>query len=218
MRADDYVPTLPIRPALGLLLTVALLAGCGESPPVAVNPATNATAAMEGEIASNAAAPAEPSSSGAASEAAAADDITIEVVDVAGYKQALEKHRGKVVFVDFWATWCIECMEHFPHTVHLSRAFPNDQVAVISVSFDDLESKDAALEFLRKHEARFDNLLSEYGAGVESIEKFEIEDGIPYYKIYDREGQLAKTLAPGPGLKITFELLESEVRKVLEQK
>ncbi len=152
-----------------------------------------------------------------ASDNSAGQDITLEVVDIEGYQQALERHKGKVVFVDFWATWCTPCMENFPHTVHIHRAFPQDQVAVISVSLDDPESKDAALAFLQQQEARFDNLLSQYGAGVESFEKFGIDEAIPHYKIYDRQGQLVKSLTPGPDLKITLELLEAEVRAVLEQ-
>ncbi len=160
--------------------------------------------------------PAAPASNDGAAATSGDDAITVEIVDRDGYQKVLDKHKGKVVFVDFWATWCTPCMEKFPHTVHLARAFPQDQVAVISVSLDDPESKDAALAFLRKQEARFDNLLSEMGGGVESMEAFDIEGGVPHYKIYDREGKVAKTLTPGPDLEITLELLESEVRQVVE--
>jgi thiol-disulfide isomerase/thioredoxin len=143
-----------------------------------------------------------------------AQAVTLEVVDIEGYRQALAKHKGKVVFVDFWATWCPPCMENFPHSVHISRAFP-EEVAVMSVSFDELEDKDKALEFLEKQEARFENFITTYGAGTEGTEAFQIDSGVPHYKIYDREGNVAKTLAPGPDLKITLELLDEEIRGVL---
>jgi thiol-disulfide isomerase/thioredoxin len=156
----------------------------------------------------------EAATSDAASEATQ-DAVTLEVVDIDGYRQALAKHKGKVVFVDFWATWCPPCMENFPHTAHISRAFPKEEVAVMSVSFDELEDQEKALEFLQKQEARFGNFITIYGAGTEGTEAFQIESGVPHYKIYDREGSVAKTLAPGPDLKITLELLDAEIRRVL---
>jgi thiol-disulfide isomerase/thioredoxin len=190
------------------LLALFLISGClkptqDNASSNTTQPATD-TAAMETDSAD-----AEPATAASPPEA-----ITLEVVDIDGYRKAIEKHRGKVVFVDFWATWCPPCMENFPHTVHISRAFPKDQVAVISVSFDELEDKEKALAFLEKHEARFENFITVYGAGTEGTEAFEIKSGVPHYEIYDREGNVATTLAPGPDLKITLELLDAEIRKV----
>jgi len=53
-------------------------------------------------------------------EVTAAD---VEFVDKAGFDQFLAKHKGKVIFVDYWATWCGTCKEQFPHTVELQRKF-----------------------------------------------------------------------------------------------
>jgi hypothetical protein len=87
----------------------------------------------------------------------------------------------------------------------------------MSMSFDDPEEKESALAFLRKQEARFDNFLSQYGAGTESVEKFDVEGGVPHYKIYDREGNLVTKLNNGPDLNVTVELLDAEIRKVLDK-
>ena len=47
------------------------------------------------------------------------------------------------------------------------------------------------LEFLRKKGATFDNLISQYGVGTETADKFEIVGGaLPFYKLYDRSGKL----------------------------
>lgn len=210
----------PRRWLIGLfvLSAMGLGAGCSETPPTvdsgAVEPVDTGS---EQETGSEQTSSTAETASADTAASAAAGEITLETVDVEGYQQVLDQHKGKVVFVDFWATWCTPCMENFPHTVHVSRAFPPEQVAVISVSFDDPESKDAALAFLQKQEARFTHLMSEYGAGVESMEKFNIDGGVPHYKIYDREGNLVKSLSPGPELDVTVELLDAEVRKVLEQ-
>jgi thiol-disulfide isomerase/thioredoxin len=194
------------------LLAASVAVGCSKSSsPGAAN---NATQPVDKSIDSSQNAP--PGSGESPTGAASDNEVTLEIVDINGYRQALQKHQGKVIFVDFWATWCPPCMENFPHTVHISRAFPEDQLVVMSVSFDELEDKPKALAFLQKQGARFPNFLTTYGAGTEGIEAFQIDSGVPHYKIYDREGNVAKTLAPGPDLEITLELLDAEVRKVLE--
>jgi thiol-disulfide isomerase/thioredoxin len=219
--SDFWEETEVHRRFLGLIVLMVGVAGCLK-PASDSAPASNTTHPESIEVASPepAESPAsesvESGGSGISPQANTADGISLEVVDIDGYRQALAKHRGKVIFVDFWATWCPPCMENFPHTVHISRAFPADEVAVMSVSFDEPEDKDKALLFLQKQESRFDNFITTYGAGTEGTEVFEIDSGVPHYKIYDREGNVAKTLAPGPDLEITLELLDAEIRKVLE--
>src|SRR5688572_26243833 len=51
----------------------------------------------------------------------------------------IDAHKGEVVFVDFWATWCGPCVEGFPHTVELSQKYKGQGLATIAVSFDELK-------------------------------------------------------------------------------
>jgi len=123
-----------------------------------------------------------------------AKSVTVEVTDAAGYRQVLERHRGHVVLVDFWATWCPPCMQQFPHTVELAQQHHEGGLRVISVSGDDASdeaARAAVLAFLHKQNATFDNLLSQYGVGQQHFEEFEIATGgLPFYKLYDRMGTL----------------------------
>src|SRR5688572_18937744 len=59
--------------------------------------------------------------------------ISLQAADADEYQRTLEKHRGKVVLVDFWATWCAPCVKQFPHTVGLERKYKDRGLAVISV-------------------------------------------------------------------------------------
>ncbi len=141
-----------------------------------------------------------PSAAGSDTQQATGNlDHETEVQVTVGGRSTLDSlvagHRGKVVLVDFWATWCVPCMKQFPHTVELAKWNP-DQLAVIAVSMDEPDALEQVRRFLAKHDARFDHLLSEYGVGQESFEKFEITDGaIPHYKIFDRQGQLRHTVS-----------------------
>lgn len=120
-----------------------------------------------------------------------AAEVSVTIVDRKGYDQAIAEHKGKVVLVDYWATWCTECVEQFPHTVALSKQYSTDKLAVVSISFDDPDVKDSVIGYLTKQGAHFDNLLCETGASTASMDAFEIDGGLPWYVLYDRDGKVA---------------------------
>lgn len=146
------------------------------------------------------------------------ENVKLEVTDEAALAKVLEAHRGKVVLVDFWATWCPECMELFPHTVELHKRLADRGLVAISVSFDDPdEDRAAALGFLTKEGATFENVISQYGSGPESFERFAIPDGaLPHFKLYDREGKLHKVFASGEE-SIETEQIDRAVEELLAE-
>jgi len=119
--------------------------------------------------------------------------VTVRVIDEDEFGQVLKGHQGKVVLVDFWALWCGPCVKLFPHTVELHQKYPDQELAVISVSFDNPQERQRVLEFLAARGATFDNFISKYGIGSKSFEAFEIGGNVPYFKLYDRSGKLQKT-------------------------
>jgi thiol-disulfide isomerase/thioredoxin len=146
-------------------------------------------------------APAPPSEAAAPTTAPRAKDdaVRLTAVDLDGYRAALAEQAGKVVLVDFWATWCPPCMERFPETVQWGKKYADQGLAVMSVSFDDVEGEESALAFLRKEGASFTNLRSTWGNGEQTVEAFEIQGGaVPYYKLYDRSGKLRYEFSGNP--------------------
>ena len=121
-------------------------------------------------------------------------EISLRSTDKAGYDSVLKESVGKVVLVDFWGSWCAECMKGFPHTVELSRKYREQGLRVVSYSieFDEENGAKQALEFLKKTDATLiENLTSskDYEA---TFDAFELTS-LPEYRIYDREGKLVKT-------------------------
>jgi peroxiredoxin len=57
--------------------------------------------------------------------------------DLTGRKLDLSSYRGKVVLLDFWATWCDPCREEIPHFVELQRKYGDQGLQIIGVSMDD---------------------------------------------------------------------------------
>ena len=70
------------------------------------------------------------------------------LVDVNGSVVMLEQFKGKVVFLDFWAPWCIPCRQELPELDKLYKKFHDDGLEVIGISIDPSEKNVAA--FLQK--------------------------------------------------------------------
>ena len=150
-----------------------------------------------------------------------AGDITLKVVGPKEFKAVLAKQKGKVVVVDFWATWCLPCLKNFSRSVEWSRKYPKKELVVISLSMDDSdpESKKAALTFLKKQNATIINLISSLGGEEEAMQAFEIDGGaIPHFKIYDRKGKVFKTFGGDPDNPFTHREVEAALVKALNRK
>ncbi len=127
-----------------------------------------------------------------AEPAASASEIELVLADENQLQETIDKHRGKVVLVDFWATWCLSCVEHFPETVELHNKHADEGLAAVTVSFDDLASANDVKQFLTEAQAgNLDNLQSKYdGVGTEVPKAFDFEGVLPHFRLYDRTGKL----------------------------
>jgi thiol-disulfide isomerase/thioredoxin len=118
--------------------------------------------------------------------------VTLVRADGAVLEKTITKHKGKVVFVDMWATWCLPCVEGFPHTVELAKKHREAGLATIAVSFDQLEDEAKVQSFLKEQGADFDNFISKYnGVSQQAAVDFDVE-ALPQYRLYDRQGKLRK--------------------------
>ena len=123
---------------------------------------------------------------------------TLPTLDEAGLAEALQQRHGKLVLVDFWATWCEPCKRLFPHTVQLQQRWAAEGLAVIAVSLDNPDAEGEAAAFLTQEKAEFANYRSRYGASPQSIQAFAIpEGGLPHLRLYDRQGKLVRSFDLG---------------------
>jgi thiol-disulfide isomerase/thioredoxin len=170
--------------AIGAMGLMCAALGCADEPG-----SSSGTARASGE-------PARVAAKEPATRQAATREVTLQSADRATYDALLKKYRGKVVLVDFWATWCVPCRKGFPHTIQWSKELADKGLVVISVSLDDPEAdKEAAWDFLKEQNATFPNLITSLG-NEESMEAFEIDGGaLPHYKLYGRDGKLLQKFA-----------------------
>lgn len=112
-----------------------------------------------------------------------------------GLEKLLERYRGKVVYVDFWASWCGPCVGQFPAARELHKRMAGREVVYIFISSDT--SRKSWQDAVRKH--------SDLLAGSYRILDFDADfpkeirlERIPRYLIYGRDGKLVDLDAPRP--------------------
>ncbi len=93
-----------------------------------------------------------------------------------------EQYRGKVVYLDFWASWCTPCKESFPWMQQLHEKYESMGLKVVTVNLD--KKRASADKFLKKYPADFTVLFDPSGA---LADKYQLA-GMPMSYIIDRKG------------------------------
>jgi len=111
-------------------------------------------------------------------------DFTVE--DLQGHKISSADLHGKVVLVDFWATWCQPCKQEMPGYQKLLDRYGSQGFVVVGLKFDTMMDMEDPLKFTKKIVVRYplavatDDLKRNFG-GIE---------GLPTTMLYDRHGIL----------------------------
>jgi thiol-disulfide isomerase/thioredoxin len=104
--------------------------------------------------------------------------------DLDDKKVELTALRGKVVVLDFWATWCDPCCKSIPHSNELVKKMKDKPFVFVSISRD--EKKDTLTDFLKKNEMPWTHWWE--GVGESSISHEWGIDGIPAIYVVDAKG------------------------------
>ena len=116
------------------------------------------------------------------------------VHDNNGKAVKLSAYRGKVVVIDFWATWCGPCQESLPDTNKLAAKFAGKNVVVLGVNVWD--TKKAFHDWLPEHKgfSAIKFAIDTGGQGQDVATKLYHVSGIPTQYVIDRKGRVVKSL------------------------
>jgi thiol-disulfide isomerase/thioredoxin len=173
------------KPLLVLSLATAGLAGCKQHSASPPPPKGNVIAA--GEIGSR------------------LPDFSVK--DLEGREISSADLRGKVVLIDFWATWCQPCKREMPGYQKLADLYGRRGFVVIGLKFDTMMDMEDPVLFAKKIGARYQLAV----AADDLKQKFGGVEGLPTTMLYDRQGTLRKKVI---GFEYTS-VIESELKPLL---
>ena len=128
------------------------------------------------------------------------------VMDLDGKLRNIKEWDGKLILLNFWATWCPPCIKEIPIFIELQKAYGDQNFQIIGIAIDN---KEAVSEFAEQMGINYPSLLAEVD-GIGLVKRFGNGIGaLPYTVIINREGEISDT--------IRGELSKLEVENLLEK-
>ena len=120
--------------------------------------------------------------------------LEIKYTAVDGREVDLASLRGKVILVDFWATWCPPCVAEVPHVVEAYKKLHDKGFEIVGISLD--EDKDQLNEFTKEHEMTWPQSFEGKGWQGDIPSRFGIH-AIPTMWLLNKKGMLVKSEVRG---------------------
>lgn len=128
----------------------------------------------------------------------------VALIDADGNAVSLSKFKGKYVYIDLWASWCVPCIKEVPYLQELEKQLQNPNVVFVSISTDSTEKPwRSRMEQQKMHGNQWLNTDGKL------CDRLNVS-GIPHFLIYDKEGHLLVYDAPRPST-------GEQLKKMLEE-
>ena len=118
------------------------------------------------------------------------------------------KYRGKILLIDFWASWCVPCRKQIPELKKISEKFHDKNFKILSISIDD--SKEKWMSALLKEKMEWENVIEMKAFSTTVVDNYEVKS-IPKTFLINENGIII-------GIDLSITELEEEISKLFKDK
>ncbi len=111
----------------------------------------------------------------------------LSLKDLNGKRARLRDYQGKIVVLNFWATWCVPCNTEMPMLVEAEKKYASRGVVFIGASLDDDKTKGLVPAFLQKYNVAFSIWM---GASGDDLDRLKMGPAVPATAFLDQEGHI----------------------------
>jgi peroxiredoxin len=119
-------------------------------------------------------------------------EVDLALNDLFGAEQRLSSLKGRIVILNFWATYCIPCRKEMPDLAAIQNEYAALGVQVIGASTDDIEYREDILQFVKETKVNFPIWM---GATTAQMMRFGLGAALPGTVIIGRDGRIAKVIS-----------------------
>jgi thiol-disulfide isomerase/thioredoxin len=119
-------------------------------------------------------------------------EIDLKLKDLSGIEQQLSALKGRIVILNFWATYCVPCRKEMPDLAAIQNEYAALGVQVIGASADEAENRAEILRFIKETKINFPVWL---GATTAQMIRFGLGGALPGTVVINRDGTVAKVIS-----------------------
>jgi thiol-disulfide isomerase/thioredoxin len=119
-------------------------------------------------------------------------EVELKLKDLSGIEQSLSSLKGRIVILNFWATYCIPCRKEMPDLAAIQNEYAALGVQVIGASADEMEDRAKVLQFIKETKINFPVWI---GATPADMMRFGVGTALPGTIVIGKDGRVAKVIS-----------------------
>jgi thiol-disulfide isomerase/thioredoxin len=116
----------------------------------------------------------------------------LKLKDLFGTEQSLSQYKGRIIILNFWATYCVPCREEMPDLAAIQNEYAALGVQVIGASTDTSEDRAKVLEFIKETKVNFPIWM---GASAADMTRFGLGEALPGTVVLDKNGKIVQVIS-----------------------